>query len=94
MWDLVGNPEDRFSHNEAQIPFFQNASLFDRAFFHLLHQDKMLILVVFSCVGNGQESHGILPFLSYNGACDLHLEQTRKAVIIIQTKNMKLGNTQ
>ena len=19
MWDLVGNPEDRFSHNEAQI---------------------------------------------------------------------------
>ena len=21
MWDLVGNPEDRFSHNEAQIVF-------------------------------------------------------------------------
>ena len=19
MWDLVGNPEDRFSHNEAQL---------------------------------------------------------------------------
>ena len=21
MWDLVGNPEDRFSHNEAQLMF-------------------------------------------------------------------------
>ena len=21
MWDLVGNPEDRFSHNEAQIMY-------------------------------------------------------------------------
>ena len=27
MWDLVGNPEDRFSHNEVHIIFFRNALL-------------------------------------------------------------------
>ena len=25
MWGLVGNPEDRFSHNEAQMLLFQFA---------------------------------------------------------------------
>ena len=24
MWDLVGNPEDRFSHNEAHMLFKQS----------------------------------------------------------------------
>ena len=28
MWDLVGNPEDRFSHNEAQFICYVNLFLF------------------------------------------------------------------
>ena len=41
MWDLVGNPEDRFSHNEAQslqlfvcLKKFFGFSSFNILFFH------------------------------------------------------------
>ena len=29
MWDLVGNPEDRFSHNEAQIQMMSGFKMSD-----------------------------------------------------------------
>ena len=32
MWDLVGNPEDRFSHNEAHIIFVLSDSTYDLMF--------------------------------------------------------------
>ena len=33
MWDLVGNPEDRFSQNEAQIGMVRRIFYFDISFY-------------------------------------------------------------
>ena len=35
MWDLVGNPEDQFSHNEAQIFFLRNVKLLASLCMHI-----------------------------------------------------------
>ena len=45
MWDLVGNPEDRFSHNEAHIKKGSSASWYDRN--HVRHRPILVPEVIF-----------------------------------------------
>ena len=44
MWDLVGNPEDRFSQNEAHISSWATFALTD------LSTQKEMVLLSFSVV--------------------------------------------
>ena len=43
IWDLVGNPEDRFSHNEAQIEVTTFLQCFRKTVLHNVDQNRLLL---------------------------------------------------
>ena len=81
MWELVGNPEDRFSHNEAHLITFSICS----------GEDDMEHVYMKPWCRIGPYAVGVFAgYILYKTNCKLHMPKVNKPYLQVQFFHRKL----